>query len=132
MTEAQLHRAVAAFLTAALPEACVWTTFPAGGGGKTRGALLKAAGLRKGWPDIQILWHAEHLERYRLRFIGIELKTAKGRLSDEQIVCHNDIHRMGGSVLTCRSVDDVETLLRAKGIPLRATLNPGGGWRKAA
>lgn len=118
MSEAQLHRQTAAYLAQALPEDCAWTTFPAGGGGRVRGAQLKAAGLRAGWPDVQILWY---VGSNRGVFVCLELKTLKGRLSDEQIACHFDIRKAGGYVFVCRSLDEVEGFLRGFGIPLRAT-----------
>lgn len=119
--ERALHNAVAAFLRVALPPEYVWTTFPAGGGGKIRGAQLQAMGLRQGWPDVQIL------SPYGLsHFIGIELKAAKGRLSPAQIECHQDIERAGGDVIVCRSVEEVETALRMRGVALKASVGKGG------
>lgn len=132
MSEAQLHRAVAAFLAVALPaEGCTWTTFPAGGGGKTRGGILKGAGLRPGWPDIQILWRNPRALSNWGVLICIELKTQNGVLSREQIRCHRAIHEAGGVAYMCRSIEAVESALRMSGIPLRATTQPGGGWRRA-
>lgn len=134
LTEAQLHKAVAGFLDAALPMGrCVWTTFPAGGGGKVRGAKLKAAGLRKGWPDVQIVWRVpDSMLRDRCYFIGIELKTETGIVDADQQRCHAAIRKAGGYVFVCRSLDEVEGCLQGFGIPLRATLNAGHGWSKAA
>lgn len=109
--EAALHRAVAAYLTVALPPDVAWTTFPAGSGGKARGGQLKAAGLRPGWPDLQILWDG--------KFLGIELKTGKRRLSPAQDACVRLIFRAGGTWTVCRSIDDVERILIAWGMPLR-------------
>lgn len=124
LTEAQLHRQVAAFLDVALPASAVWTTFPAGGGGKVRGAKLKACGLRAGWPDLQVI--------YAGRFIAIELKAKTGTTSQEQDDCHRQISRAGGEVFLCRSLRDVELSLQCVNVPLRATLNAGHGWSKAA
>lgn len=115
--ERALHAQVAAFLRVALPEEYCWTTFPAGGGGRVRGAQLKQAGLMAGWPDIQIL------SPYgQTTFIGIELKAKKGRLSDEQIACHDRIRKADGEVVVCRSVEDVEETLRERGFRLKATV----------
>lgn len=112
--EAALHRAVAAYLRVALPEDAVWTTFPAGGGGRVRGAQLKAAGLMAGWPDIQILHHG--------KLICVELKAARGRLSDTQAATILRIQAAGGLTVLAYSVADVETMLRAYGVPLRASI----------
>ena len=106
--EAQLHRAVAQYLNLALPKDAVWTTVAHGGGGRIRGAKLKAMGLRPGWPDIQIL--------YRGRFIGIELKSGKGRVSPEQDEVAKAIWGAGGSWFVCCSVDQVMLSLRDMGI----------------
>lgn len=114
MTEAQLHRAVAAFMALGMPSDAVWTTFPAGGGGRVRGAMLKAAGLRAGWPDIQVL--------YKGRLHCLELKTKAGVVSNDQRACHRDLTRAGAEVFICRSVEDVCLALRCAGIPLRATV----------
>lgn len=120
--ERALHNAVAAFLRVALPDSYCWTTFPAGGGGKVRGAQLQAMGLRQGWPDVQILspWGLSH-------FIGIELKARRGQLSPEQHECHRRIRLAGGDVFVCRSVEEVEAALLMLGVPLRASCLPKGG-----
>jgi hypothetical protein len=62
-------------------------------------AKQKRLGVRKGWPDIEII--------YRGRFIGIELKTKKGRVSEAQKKCHDDIILAGGVVTICRSLNEV-------------------------
>lgn len=117
MTEAQLHRAVAYYLAASLPSDVVWTTFPAGGGGKVRGAQLKSRGLRPGWPDVQLI--------YKGQFIGLELKTEKGALSDDQRACLAAIKKAGGIVFVCRNLDGVAFSLYQCGIPLRARVMAG-------
>ena len=48
-----------------------FTAFPAGGGGRVRGAKLKKAGLQAGWPDIQLV--------YQGRYFGLEVKTQTGK-----------------------------------------------------
>lgn len=112
MTEAELHRAVAKYLAHALPLRCVWTTVGHGGGGRVRGAHLKAAGVRAGWPDVQLCWDG--------RLLCVELKAPKGRVSDAQRACHDDLIAAGAGVAVCRSIADVEAALREWGIPLRA------------
>ena len=112
--ERSLHRAVAGYLALALPVDVFWTTFPAGSGGKARGGQLKAAGLRPGWPDIQVL--------YCGRFLGIELKSVSGRLSPAQQACMELILRAGGTWAEARSVEDVQRILVAFGVPLRGRI----------
>lgn len=124
MTEAQLHKAVAKFLAAALPPEVAWTTFPAGGGGKVRGAQLKERGLRAGWPDIQLIVGGS--------FVGIELKTPRGKIEPHQDECHAAIRKAGGYVFTCRSMEGVAAVLRGLGVQLSARVMAGGGWAKVA
>lgn len=130
LTEAQLHRQVAEYLAVALQPPTVWTTFPAGGGGKARGGQLKARGLRPGWPDIQVIHYRPGF--WSGLFIGIELKTIRGECSKEQIACHAAIRAAGGAVFLCRSVADVQWALCDAGVPLRAWLMAGGGSTKVA
>lgn len=135
-SEALLHQDVADFLRLALREPkTVWTTFPAGGGGKVRGAKLKRAGLRAGWPDIQVISHASGTGAL-VRFLGIELKAPrkprKGDVSDAQEETLEAIFKAGGSYAICRSVAEVEAALRRAYIPCHATVLPGGGARVLA
>lgn len=118
MTEHQLHRAVAEYLALALPEQCWWTTFPAGGGGRIRGAQLKSMGLRAGVPDILIL--RDWMNSNRPRTFWIELKTATGRASIEQKICHAELKAVGCNVAVCRSVNDVQETLIGWGFVPRA------------
>lgn len=114
MTEAALHKQVAAFLARTLPENAPWTTIGHGGGGKARGARLKAMGLQPGWPDIIILFHG--------RFLGIELKAEKGRLSPEQVIAHQRITLAGGVVRVARTLKEVEDFLIVVGIGVRGRI----------
>lgn len=111
MTEAQLQRAVAGYLSWALT--APWTAMPAGGGGEMRGKILRGMGLRPGWPDLQLVGPGGV-------YYGIELKAEKGVLSKAQVECHSTIIAAGGHVAVCRSLEDVQAALRIWGIPLRA------------
>ena len=103
--EQALQRAVARYLELALPREAWFTAFPAGGGGKVRGAILKGMGLKPGVPDLLILHHGE--------LYGIELKASGGRLSPEQGECHRSMARAGcQGIAVCKSVDDVAVVLR--------------------
>lgn len=125
MTEQQLHRAVAAFLRVALKPPTTWTTMPAGGGGRVRGAQLKAMGLQPGWPDLLVIHPAGYSYRGAL-VVGLELKTAKGRLSDEQKAMDSEFFCAGAYYTVARSVDEVEGFLKGVGIPLHATTGRAG------
>jgi len=111
--EESLQRAVAAYLDLALPEDACWTTIPAGGGGRVRGAKLKGMGYKAGWPDLQIV--------YRGRLICIELKSEKGRLSKPQKAMHERLTLAGAAVFTATSLAEVEHILHCFGMQLRAS-----------
>lgn len=113
MTEAQLHKAVAHFLRLALKPPTIWTTIGHGGGGRVRGAQLKAMGMQKGWPDILVIDDGVA--------IGIELKAKKGAQSDEQKSIEVSFIKAGMAYWLCRSVEDVEDALRRECVPLHAT-----------
>ena len=121
--EALLHRAVASWLRHAVRPPTFWTTFPAGGGGRVRGAQLKAAGLVAGFPDL-ILLHpvAKAGSECGCWLIGIELKAPKGRQSPEQKAVEHAFEQAGGFYHIARSVEDVEEILRGAGVPLFSQL----------
>jgi hypothetical protein len=67
---------------------------------------MKAAGYRKGFPDLMIYeprgkWHG----------LAIEFKTAKGRLSPEQIEWGESLTERGYFWYVCRSIDDAEAVI---------------------
>ncbi len=98
------------YLDLALPPHAIATTFPAGGGGKIRGAQLKRAGLKPGWPDIQILVRMSPFDapRSASRFIGFEAKREiGGRVSDDQNKMHPLIRNAGGVVYVVRTLDEI-------------------------
>lgn len=119
--EQDFHISVAQYLDLALPPEYPWTTIGHGGGGKTRGAILKAMGVKPGWPDIIIL--APSISHVASRFIGLELKTSRGRLSPAQKDVHLNILYIGGFVHVCRTLAEVEGALLAEMIPLRAKMS---------
>ena len=102
--EAALHRAVAQYLTVALPKDAFWTTIPSGGGGKIRGANLKRMGLKPGVPDILIV--------YRGLPFFIELKSKAGRVSPEQQGVMWTLGSQKISTFVCRSMDEVVDAVR--------------------
>ena len=111
--EDDFHKTVAQFLDHALPEDSWWTTIPAGGGGKVRGALMKAKGYRAGSPDIEIIWRGQAY--------FIELKVGRKTPSDNQRACHADLLTAGAYVVVSRRIEEVEGTLRGWGFPLRAS-----------
>ena len=116
--EQLLQIAVADYLRLALRSPTIWTAFPAGGGGRVRGAFLKAMGLQAGWPDILVI----DVLRFDTRVFGIELKSAKGRSSPAQEATWKAFVGVGAFYDICRSVDEVETFLRDLQVPLYASV----------
>ena len=121
--EQAFHIAVAQYLDVALPPEYPWTTIGHGGGGKTRGSILKAMGVKPGWPDIIILAPSISWGSSSSRFIGLELKAERGKLSPAQKDVHERILFVGGFVHICRTLAEVEGALRAEMIPLRAKMS---------
>ena len=116
------QRQAAGFLTLALPTPGAWfTTIPAGGGGKVRGAILKGMGYRAGTPDMLVIYSGQA--------IWLELKSQRGRLTPAQEQCCEDLVHAGCKWALCRSLEDVERALWGFGLPLRASV---GGVRDAA
>ena len=112
--EQQFQQSVAAYLERVLPPGVFWTAVGHGGGGRTRGAILKSMGVRPGVPDLIFLYHG--------RFLGIELKAGKGTLSSAQDSCASLIVAAGGTWASARTLDDVERTLVAFGIPLKGVV----------
>ena len=116
--EIDLHLAVAQFLDWCLLPPAFWTTFPAGWDvmGRARAGKLYACGLKAGVPDILIFYNGFTL--------AIELKTAKGKTSAVQQMTQERLTKVGVFVHTCRDVEDVEYILKMRGLPLRGSLQP--------
>ena len=112
-----LQRQVADFLTLALPTPDAWfTTIPAGGGGKTRGAILKGMGYKAGTPDMLVIYKW-------LAPIWLELKSGRTKPSKAQEQCRADLVAAGCCWALCRTLEDVERALRRFGVPLRAEVS---------
>lgn len=116
MTEHQLQRAIAKFLSHALPRDAAWTAIDAATGAQldgVRGFLRKSRGVKSGWPDIQIVW----LGRYH----GVEVKAGSGAQSECQRAVAERLHMAGAPYAVCRSVCQVHDTLRSWGIPIALT-----------
>jgi hypothetical protein len=110
--EHKLQVSVREFLVWCLPPSVEWTANAAGVHVSPQTAnKMKAAGVRRGWPDLQFLF-PDGVTRY------IELK-AGASLSPEQREFRDRCapHRI---FALCRSVDEVADTLRAWGVKLRA------------
>ncbi|MFP1634103.1 VRR-NUC domain-containing protein [Zhengella sp. ZM62] len=105
MTERALHKAVIDYLRVALPSTCrAFTNANDGARGQP--------GLTRGIPDISII-----REGGSIAFI--ELKTAKGRLSDHQTNFLDWCAERAVPAAVCRSVEDVRDQCQEWGIPLK-------------
>ena len=105
-TEAQLHSAVNAYLTALNPP-CIWFPVPNATGnlGKRRGGMLKASGVRKaGVPDWAFMWDSGSL--------FIELKIEGGRQSKIQKEFERQCLVQGVGYEIARSIEDVTEILQ--------------------
>lgn len=115
--EAQLHRAVAEYLRVALKPPTIWTTIGHGGGGRVRGAQLKAMGVQAGWPDIIVL-HPNNI--LSCVVACIELKASKGTQSKSQKLLAHSFDMAGANYSVCRTLEQVERALLDCNIPLHA------------
>lgn len=115
--EADLQASVMAFLAWALPPDAIAHHSP-GEGKRTRRAQgeLKRSGYQRGWPDIEIVW------RRQPHPIFVELKAAKGAVSEAQREMHRRLTYIGCDVLVCRTPEGVECALRELGLPLRGSV----------
>jgi len=66
-------------------------------------------GLQRGMPDIVIVGPGG-------RFLGIELKAPKGKVSEHQNQMFDRIISFGGDVQVCRSLEEVKSALTQWGI----------------
>jgi len=115
--EDSLHIAVADYLRLALLPSVWWTTIDLSYHGPIRGARLKRMGVRAGLPDVWLLYAAV--------LYLIELKAAKGRESDAQRLCAQDMAAAGlMHRAVCRSVEGVRDTLVAWGVPMRRVALP--------
>lgn len=113
-SEHVLQIAVAQYLDRALPPDAFWTSIDSAGRGPIAGARMKRRGVKRGLPDILILWSSVTL--------WIELKSRKGRVSEQQDDFGWHAIRAGHHWHVCRSVDDLASRLAEYGIPLRARI----------
>lgn len=103
ISEAALHRAVAAHLRVVLEPPIIWTTLDAGAG-KMRGRTAtqrRNRGVKPGWPDILIMAPGP-------KILGIELKAEDGDQRADQIAVEEAFYRCKAWYVLCRSVEEVQ------------------------
>lgn len=113
--EQALQIQVANYFRVALKPPTIWTAIGHGGGGKVRGAILKAMGVQPGWPDILVISPSI--------VIGLEMKAKGGRPSPYQDAVAHSFHQIAALYFICKSVGDVQFALERSGIPLHARLS---------
>lgn len=110
--ERDFQKQLVQHLRIALPPNVFMTAFPAGGGGKIRGAQLKAAGLVPGVPDLLFV--------YQGRAYWMELKAAKGVVSPAQRDCWTLLSRAGcNAYMVIRTLTEAFKALDGWNIPTR-------------
>lgn len=119
--EDDLHARVAVYLNYVKPDDCVWWHTPNGARydpakAAATAALMAMLGLRRGMPDILLL--------YRSKLFGCELKSITGTASEDQIATAMELNAAGASIADplespVRTIEEMETLLKLWGIPLK-------------
>jgi hypothetical protein len=113
--EWSLQRAIAVYLSKALPPEIYWTAIDIGSaGGAHQGALRKARGVRAGLPDLLVAFAG--------RALWLEIKNGSS-LSEPQKLTRDALRANGHAWALVRSLEDVEAACVSAGIPLRATVS---------
>src|SRR5262245_48442810 len=108
-TEHQLHLAIVDHLRWRGVPDCFAFHCPNGGYRRpVEAALLKAMGVVAGVPDLLLLREG------RLR--GMEIKRPGGRLSADQVICHEQMRKAGAEITTVYDVDEALDRLAAWGL----------------
>ena len=126
-SELSLQMACAGLLDKHLAPPAIFTSFPAGGGGEMRGRILKAAGLKAGFPDLMIMWGG--WDQFKIvnpidpgsGLYLVELKTIRGNLSQAQREMHAAIKATlpGCEIAVCRTIEEFQSQLDTWGVPKR-------------
>lgn len=110
--EQSFQLALVGLLRAALTPKTYFFACPNGGyRSHIEAAIMVGQGVRRGVPDL-ILVHDG-------RIFGLEIKSEKGRLTDDQRATHIDMERAGARIATVRSIEEAIAQLVAWSIPHR-------------
>ena len=99
--ESQIKRSIIDYLK--WQKDCVVFPIPTMGMWDPPRKLYRTTAGSRGTPDLLVC--------FRGRFVGIEVKTLKGRLSKEQKEALQAIKDSGGEALVARSIEDVQKAL---------------------
>jgi VRR-NUC domain len=105
--------------------------------GAKEASKLKATGLLAGIPDLQLIYapinkHTEQAisnsntlnsEESNGVAVFIELKTATGKLSPQQVLIHSKLAQYNIPVYTIRSLEEFKELLERLQVPIKLILN---------
>ena len=83
---------------------------------KAEAGIFRALGVRAGVPDL-LIWLPGGSG------FGVELKAAAGKLSPAQTFWHATVTALRHRVYVVRSLDEMEAVLRAEGVPAVGTLD---------
>lgn len=85
-------------------------------------AKLKWLGLKPGVPDLVLCWRDPEAAPFESSEVGfIEVKSAVGRLSDDQKSVHAILTNLGHRVAVVRNTEDLTETLAEWGAPCRLT-----------
>lgn len=114
-TERQAQRAVVQYVRLKYPDVLIWSTPNGGSRNKIEAANLKKDGVLAGVPDLFVA-RVKYNETYfsaslppKVKIdtgLFIEMKSAKGRLSDSQIEIMNKLSEEGYKCEVCYSSDE--------------------------
>ena len=115
MSEAEIHKAIAAWLILALPDGSVFHHSPNEGNHKVQYRVLqKKLGVRAGWPDLELFVHPDAWKKSTYADwcpIFLEIKKPKGRVSPNQKEVIADLVVTGCLCFIVHSIDEVREAL---------------------
>jgi hypothetical protein len=109
------------------PERTWWSAIDHGAGklSKRAAGMMKARGVKRGIPDVIIMF-ADGLTDHA-HLIGIELKFGKGRRSEVQEDVAATWAIFGNAVFVARSLEEVQEILEFCHVPMRRRMTIFGG-----
>jgi hypothetical protein len=117
--EWSLQRAIAVYLSKALPPEIYWSAIDIGSAGSAhQGALRRARGVKAGLPDLLVAFAG--------RALWLEIKNGSS-LSEPQKLTRDALRANGHAWALVRSLEDVEAACAEAGIPLRASVSAISG-----
>jgi VRR-NUC domain len=122
MTEEALHRSCVDLLRFYEARGLIAFTHPANGGFRhaATAGRMKALGQHAGVPDL-LVWAIGGVH------FGIELKSDRGRLSAAQAAWMDRMTHFEHRVHVCRSLEGLQAILVAEGLPVIGTLSAAAG-----